>query len=586
MISITGAVKDILLQISAASSFLFLFQWWLDQSHFTRRSGKFPDDQSFLMIACALSVTLCSLLSTSLFGVTYLNLGILPAFIGILYGSFRSGLRLSLLFLLCNILFSKPDSLSPLLLNSSVLLYPLLFGMSNLFKKGTVVEKIGLLWMVLLPSMLFVAIVPILGGQDKYERHFGNSGDTMEALILTLYVFIAIILGAVFVYFVEVTWGRVKLKERMKDFTEKFQWESEKLQQITNIMPLSIMSLDENGTITGINDYMLELIRSHYPDITKASIMSQTACRLFREDVDEEAFARLRDSIRTQERSSVRLIHKARVYHIFIAPLAPPLSGLSGGVVLIVQDMTEEEKMRSELDNVERLTLVGQMAAGITHEIRNPMAVVRGFLQLMREKSTSELDSYYQIVMEELDRANSIINDFLSLAQSRISHKENVLLHEIIDDLSPLLWADANLRGQSVELKLSPSLPLLDLNVREIKQLILNLGRNAMEAMGPKGVLTLETRTVQDHVELIVRDTGSGISESQREQLFVPFFTTKSQGTGLGLSLCLSIVERHNGMILVDSEEGKGTVFTVSFPAVRAEAAEYVITESKEASVR
>lgn len=110
-------------------------------------------------------------------------------------------------------------------------------------------------------------------------------------------------------------------------------------------------------------------------------------------------------------------------YHIFTAPLQHE-SGLPGGIVMIIQDLTEEEKMRSELDNVERLSLVGQMAAGITHEIRNPMAVVRGFLQLMREKSPEDLHSYYHIVMEELDRANSIINDFLSLAQTRVSDKE------------------------------------------------------------------------------------------------------------------------------------------------------------------
>jgi signal transduction histidine kinase len=233
---------------------------------------------------------------------------------------------------------------------------------------------------------------------------------------------------------------------------------------------------------------------------------------------------------------------------------------------MIIQDLTEEEKIRSELDNVERLTLVGQMAAGITHEIRNPMAVVRGFLQLMREKSPEDMHSYYHIVMEELDRANSIINDFLSLAQSRVSDKETVQLHLIIEELAPLIWADANLRGQSVELKLNPSLPLLLLNVREIKQLILNLARNGMEAMDAKGVLTLETHAYEDTAQLIIRDTGSGISKSQLEQLFVPFFTTKSQGTGLGLSLCLSIAERHDGTITVDSEEGSGTSITVSFP--------------------
>lgn len=567
------------MQISAASSFLFLFQWWLDQSHITRRNSKFPDDSSFLIISCGLSLTLCSFLSTSLFGITYLNLGILPAFIGILYGSFRSGIGLALLLLLFNILFSKPSGLSPLLLNSSILLYPLLFGISGAFKKGTVMEKICLLWMVLLPSMLFVSLVPILSGQDADEQHFGPSAGTADALLLTFYIFLAILLGAVFIYFIEMAWDRQHIKKQMKDYTERFKWESEKLQQITNVLPLSIMSLDENGAVTGINDFMLETLRRVYPELNRSNILAQPLCQFFRGDIDDRAFNRLAESIRNRERISERITFQSGTYHIFTAPLTPKFPHLPGGIILIVQDMTEEEKIRSELYNVERLTLVGQMAAGITHEIRNPMAVVRGFLQLMREKSTPELESYFQIVMEELDRANSIINDFLSLAQSRTSHKERVLLHDIIDDLSPLLWADANLRGQTVELKLSPALPLLDLNVREMKQLILNLGRNGMEAMGEKGTLTLETRRVQDHVELIIRDTGCGMSESQREKLFVPFFTTKSQGTGLGLSLCLSIVERHHGSISVDSEEGKGTVFTISLPTGREEKAGYAIAE-------
>lgn len=154
------------------------------------------------------------------------------------------------------------------------------------------------------------------------------------------------------------------------------------------------------------------------------------------------------------------------------------------------------------------------------------------------------------------------------------------MLHDIIEELSPLLWADANLRGQSVELKLSPVLPLLQLNVREIKQLILNLGRNGMEAMDSKGVLTLETRCTPERVELIIKDTGCGMSDIQRKNLFVPFFTTKTQGTGLGLSLCLSIVERHNGTITVSSQEGIGTEITVAFPYIaEEEAAELAIAE-------
>lgn len=286
---------------------------------------------------------------------------------------------------------------------------------------------------------------------------------------------------------------------------------------------------------------------------------------LFADIVDKQTFTQLQAVFYNKQRSNAKITCEQYTYQIYTAPVQQG-AGYPDGVVMIVQDVTEEEKIRTELDHVERLTLVGQMAAGITHEIRNPMAVVRGFLQLMREKSPGELDSYYQIVMDELDRANGIINDFLSLAQSRVSDKEVVQLHHIIEELSPLLWADANLRGQSVELSRCPALPLLKLNVREIKQLILNLSRNAMEAMDAKGILTLETRVNSCTVELTIRDTGSGIAQDKLADLFTPFFTTKSQGTGLGLPLCLSIVERHNGTIRVDSAVGEGSAFTIAIP--------------------
>ncbi|WP_339289064.1 ATP-binding protein [Paenibacillus sp. FSL E2-0201] len=573
MIVIIGAIKDIFLQISAACSFLFLIQWWVDQGLVARKKGSFPDNQTFLVMACTLSLILCTLLSTTLFGIAYLNLGMIPAYIGILYGTVRSGILLSIFLLVCNIFIAEPTGISNMILNSGILLYPLLFGLAKPFKKGTVVEKIGMLWMVLCPNMLFIALVPIIGGKNIYESN------SSESLLITLYLFFTIALGGIFVYFVEMAWSRWRAKVHMETKSDNFQWESEKLQQITNVVPISIMSLDDYGVVTELNDCMLGMIRTHYPHLRREDIINKPVRAFFNGSVDAEAYKRVGDNIRGKRRSHERMTHESRVYQIYSAPLVNTNTALSGGVVLIAQDITDEVKLRSELDHVERLSLVGQMAAGITHEIRNPMAVVRGFLQLMREKSSDDLDSYYQIVLEELDRANSIINDFLSLAQSRISDKEKVLLHRIIEEVSPLLWADANLRGQSVELKLNASIQELELNIREIKQLILNLGRNGMEAMGPKGILTLETHSTQDKVELIVRDRGIGMSESQREKLFSPFFTTKREGTGLGLSLCLSIVERHNGKINVESVEGEGTVFTISFPLVKEEYSGATLTD-------
>ncbi|KWX85689.1 hypothetical protein AMQ83_23290 [Paenibacillus riograndensis] len=557
------AVKDILLQITAACSFLCMFKWWIDQGHIVRRNGKFPDDQSFLILSCALSIVFCMFLSTTLFGAIYLNLAMIPAYIGILYAGFRSGISLAVFFILCTALFSEPPGLSNLVLNTGVLLYPLLFGMAKPFKSENIMGKIFILWSVLFPSMMFIVLAPKMYGPSLYDT------SPKEMAVALFYLLVPVILGGSLLYLIETAWDRQQTQEKMKGISEKFERESEKLQQITNVVPVSIMLLDDMGYVTEINDCMLDLFRQHEPGIKREAIVGQQAERLLLQEINGEALKRMKDSGFSKQRYNEKVQYDSRTYNVFSAPLQQGSGGGSGGRVLIVQDLTEEEKFRSELDNVERLTLVGQMAAGITHEIRNPMAVVRGFLQLMREKSPGEMDSYYQIVIEELDRANGIINDFLSLAQSRISDKEPVQLHHIIKELAPLLWADANLRGQSVELRLCPSLPLLQLNPREIKQLILNLARNGMEAMEPKGELLLETHFNENKVELIIQDTGSGIPQSQLEKLFVPFYTTKNQGTGLGLPLCLSIAERHHGSIRVESQVGKGTAFIVSFPYVQ-----------------
>ncbi|QWU16823.1 PAS domain-containing sensor histidine kinase [Paenibacillus sophorae] len=560
-------MKDILLQMAAASSFLLLFQWRLNQSHITRRNLRCSDDYAFLAIACALSLVLCSLLSGNLFGIIHFNWGILPAFIGMLYGSFRSRALLAVMLPVCTYVFSYPVTQSHVLLDSGILMYPLLFGMANRFKLGTVVEKIAMLWIVLAPSMLFIALTSLFDGND-----FSRLQDEKNALILCM-LFLNPLFGGALIYMLESAWDKREIEEFIANMSEKFRREIDDLQQITDMVPLSIISVDDNCRITSINETSMKKLEIEIPHITRTDVLNCTLFDLVHQLKlnDNQDLDHLLDSIILKQRFMGKVTCLGKVLYVLAAPLVPKEQGQQAGMVLIIQDMTEEENIRSELGHVERLTLVGQMAAGITHEIRNPMAVVRGFLQLMREKSPSDMESYYRIVMDELDRANSIINDFLSLAQSGLSSKEDSNLHDVIEELAPLLWADANLRGQSVELRLCDKLPVLRLNIKEIKQLVLNLGRNAMEAMEPKGVLTLETRCVSEKVELLVKDTGSGMSDIELEKLFVPFFTTKEQGTGLGLPLCLSIVERHGGSIAVDSHQGAGTVFTVSFPYEKQE---------------
>lgn len=242
------------------------------------------------------------------------------------------------------------------------------------------------------------------------------------------------------------------------------------------------------------------------------------------------------------------------------------------GALAVYQDITELSAMENELSHMERLRLVGQMAASITHEIRNPLAVVRGFVQLLIEKTEDRTQrEYYRLILEELDRAGGIVNDFLSLAQNRVVERSPLDLSSLVKGLAPLLLADTNLRGIELQLRLADELPTLRMNPKEIKQLIINLARNSMEAMPKGGTLTILTQRIGNQVLLQIEDTGCGIPKHLLDKLFQPFYTTKKTGTGLGLAVCQSIVERHGGTISVESEEGRGTVFTAAFPAETAD---------------
>lgn len=229
----------------------------------------------------------------------------------------------------------------------------------------------------------------------------------------------------------------------------------------------------------------------------------------------------------------------------------------------VIADITEKVKWEREMARLGRLNLVGEMAAGIAHEIRNPMTTIRGFLQMCKGKASIQ-EEYVDIMLEELARANGIITEYLSLAKNRVTHFQRCSLNEIVLNLLPLLEADALLTGKSVQPELEP-IPDLMLDEKEVRQLILNLAINGLESMVSQGTLILRTYEESNYVILEVRDQGLGIRPEWMEKLGTPFFTTKDEGTGLGLAVCYSIAARHKAAIQVDSGS-EGTTFYVRFP--------------------
>ncbi len=234
-------------------------------------------------------------------------------------------------------------------------------------------------------------------------------------------------------------------------------------------------------------------------------------------------------------------------------------------LLMVMQNISEKKEYEANLYRMDRLNLIGEMAAGIGHEIRNPMTAIRGFLQLLSGNDYYEKDHmYFELMIEELDRANGIISEYLGMAKDkRVNLQPNHLDH-IVDSIFPMISADANYQGMAVELILN-SPPMLLIDEKEIRQMILNMARNGLEAMSPGGILTIGTRVENDDVILYIKDEGDGLSPDLLDKLGTPFVTTKEKGTGLGLAVCYSIAARHHAEIKVQTSP-QGTTFTVFFP--------------------
>ncbi|USK86290.1 PAS domain S-box protein [Peribacillus asahii] len=232
-------------------------------------------------------------------------------------------------------------------------------------------------------------------------------------------------------------------------------------------------------------------------------------------------------------------------------------------ILFVLTDITERVLLEKEMARLDHLNLIGEMAAGIAHEIRNPMTTVYGFLQVARGREVSK--EVIDLMLDELNRANSIITEFLNLAKNKVSDKQMKNLNTIIKALFPLIQAEAMRASKQVDLDLSEC-PDISIDEKEIRQFILNMALNGLDAMSSGGKLTIKTYAEEQAVILEIKDQGAGISPEILEKIGTPFFTTKEKGTGLGLAICYSVAERHQAEIDIETGD-KGTTFSIRFKA-------------------
>jgi signal transduction histidine kinase len=248
-------------------------------------------------------------------------------------------------------------------------------------------------------------------------------------------------------------------------------------------------------------------------------------------------------------------------------------SGKPSGVLGIIRDISQQKKMTERLISADRMASLGEMAAGLAHEVNNPLTAVMGFAYLLQQNTSlsPEAKSDVEAIYKEGKRAADVIRNFLLFARGQKLEKQSVYINDIIEGVLKLRHSQMLKENIAVTLNLSDDLPAVQGDVSQLQQLFLNIILNAeyfMYRTNKRGNLIIQTTQADNIIRTTITDDGPGIPKDKLGRVFDPFFTTKDvgEGTGLGLSICHGIAREHGGSVYVESEEGRGATFVVELP--------------------
>ncbi|MBN2846479.1 MAG: PAS domain S-box protein, partial [Deltaproteobacteria bacterium] len=330
-------------------------------------------------------------------------------------------------------------------------------------------------------------------------------------------------------------------------------------------LPMGILAIGTDGKITSFNQAAETLLK----------YSTQEAVGKEAESVLPESLRTIVDELDSGDEILSRAIDCARSDGK-IVPLEVTATILRGdegdslGDVLLFRDLTEIRKLRREVERSQRLASLGRLAAGIAHEIRNPLSSIKGFATYFRQRynDVPEDQETAEIMVQEVDRLNRVIGELLEFARPMDMQLRKTAIRDLIQ--SSLKMVEAQAREKNIEIKttIAPEIDTVLLDPDRMNQIFLNLYLNAIQAMDEGGVLTADlSRDGVKKIKIVISDTGKGIARKDLGKVFDPYYTTKPSGTGLGLAIVHRIVEAHQGEIKVESKEGKGTTVTIVLPA-------------------
>ncbi|MCL2067769.1 MAG: ATP-binding protein [Treponema sp.] len=369
---------------------------------------------------------------------------------------------------------------------------------------------------------------------------------------------------------------RRALKKQDKLTVEKYRellcsaaGEISRLETVLNSIPVGILVCDENHSLVMANKSAQRLLPLNVREggllwsvIQDKRIVEFLRSILLNSDkvMDKELDIALGGQNRLLSISVVPLVWEHRVT----------------GSLTYIEDITEKRKGESRLRRAENLASLTTLAAGVAHEIKNPLGSISIHLQLMRKSLSRKDDAavqegYFRVLNEEIDRLNKIVVDFLFAVRPMALELREGNLNALILDLIQFIRPEMEQGNIRCLPELDENIPPFLMDARYMKQALLNLVKNSEAAMPDGGLLTIATRRIDNEIKINVCDTGTGIGEDNLARIFEPYFTTKETGTGLGLTTVYKIIKEHQGEISVDSREGEGTNFEIVMPIPQKE---------------
>ncbi|UQZ34275.1 PAS domain-containing sensor histidine kinase [Paenibacillus sp. PK3_47] len=352
----------------------------------------------------------------------------------------------------------------------------------------------------------------------------------------------------------------------------------EHLESVINGTSDAIHTVDMNGKITSTNRAFEELYGWSAADALAATpyLVPATA-----QKQEETRLAELKEGAVLPPIETVRLKRDGSIIEVSVSTsVIRDEEGNPVAFVHVSRDMTERNRIEELLRRSEKLTTVGQLAAGVAHEIRNPLTTLRGFLQLQQEKQVI-IPLHIELMLSELERINMIVSEFLILAKPQAVHFQQKDVRPILNDVISLLSSQSHLYGIDFKSSFSTEPATVHCEENQLKQVFINIVKNAIEAMPGGGTVTLEQRMDGDSVVIMISDEGMGIPEDMLPKLGEPFYTNKETGTGLGLMVSQRIIQAHKGSLEVRSEFGCGAEVIITLPAAGDSAEEQGINEER-----